>query len=128
MRGVKIFVLVLGLMGLLGAAGASAGQELREGNFDIRFEPTARLQTGAQIPFQIKVVDALGKPLVDAKVTLQIETASHERATTFKAPAVAPGMYVAKPVFPSTGQWSVFVHVLRADQESARTIVYSIPD
>ncbi|MCU1294735.1 MAG: hypothetical protein JWP08_3585 [Bryobacterales bacterium] len=128
MRGVKIFVLVLGLMGLFGTAGLSGRQELQEGNYDIRFEPTARLQTGAQIPFQITVRDSLGKPLVDAKVTLQIETADHQRAVTFKAPAVDQGVYLAKPVFPSAGQWSVLVEVHRDQRESARTIEYSIPN
>jgi hypothetical protein len=128
MRGVKIFVVVLGLMCLFGVVGVSGGQDLQEGNYDIRFEPTARLQTGVQIPFQIAVHDSLRKPLVDAKVTLQVETADHQKAVTFKAPAVDQGVYLAKPVFPSAGQWSVLVEVHRGDKVSARTIEYSVPN
>ena len=99
----------------------------RPGNFDIRFEPTAMLQTGADIPFQITVRDALHKPLVDAKVTLQIETAQHDHVQVFKAPAIDRGVYMAKPVFSEAGTWSVLVQVHRADQESSRTIEFNVP-
>ena len=101
--------------------------QTRPGNFDIRFEPTARLQTGADIPFQITVNDALHKPLVDAKVTLQIETPQHEHVQVYKAPAINPGVYMAKPVFPEPGAWSILVEVHRADQVSARTIEFNVP-
>jgi hypothetical protein len=124
---VKILVLLLGLAGLFGLAEPSTAQGLKEGNFDIRFEPTATLQTGAQIPFQITVHDALQKPLVDANVTLQIETVDHRDVRMFKAPAVDRGVYMAKPVFPSPGQWNVLVEVRRDDKVSARTIEYSVP-
>ncbi len=99
----------------------------RPGNFDLRAEPTAQLQTEAQIPFQIRVRDDLGKPLVDAKVTLQIETPEHERTQVYKAPAVDPGVYLAKPVFPVPGAWSVYVEVRRGDQITSRTWQYNIP-
>ncbi len=108
------------------AAGLLFAQE-RPGNFDIRFEPVAKLQTGVQIPFQISVKDALGKPLPDAKVTLQIETTEHEHTKVFKAPATDPGVYMAKPVFPEAGQWSVYVEVRRNDQMTARTIEFNVP-
>ena len=68
---VKRFALFLGVAALLLA-------EDRPGNFQLRFEPTARLQTDAEIPFHIRVNDDLSKPLMDAKVTLTIETAQHD--------------------------------------------------
>jgi uncharacterized GH25 family protein len=118
---VKLFALFLCCLGLCLA-------QVREGNFDIRFEPQAKLQTGVPVPFQITVVDALHKPLPDAKVTLQIETTDHKDVKVFQAPAIAPGTYVAKPVFPAAGQWNVYVEVKRADQMSARTIEFTVTD
>lgn len=119
---------------LLCAAGVLAAQE-RPGNFNIRFEPTADLQTGAQIPFQITVNDPSHKPLIDAKVTLQIETANHTHVRVFAAPAADqranPGVYIAKPVFDVAGEWEVYVEVHRqngrADEMSARTIEFTVP-
>ncbi|MBV8729457.1 MAG: FixH family protein [Acidobacteriia bacterium] len=107
----------------------------REGNFNIRFEPTAVLQTGAPIPFQITVNDANHKALADAKVTLQIETANHTNVKVFPAPPADqranPGIYIAKPVFPSAGEWSIYVEVHHqngpSDEMSARTIQFSVP-
>ena len=94
----------------------------REGNFTIRFEPTAMLQTDAEIPFQIKVTDDLKKPLYHAKVTLQIETKDHRNLKVFKAPEIEQGVYLAKPIFTEPGEWTVLVDVQRNDQSSARTL------
>jgi hypothetical protein len=116
---VKIVILALCAFGLL------AAQE-REGNFDIRFEPTAKLQTGVQVPFKITVYDALHKPLPDAKVTLQIETPEHTHVKVFPAPAIDVGVYIAKPVFPDSGEWDIYVEVHRANEMSARTIQFSV--
>lgn len=107
----------------------------RDGNFGIRFEPTAVLQTGAPIPFRITVADSAHKPLPDAKVTLQIEMANHTRVRVFPAPAVdqrqEPGIYVAKPVFDAAGEWSVYVEVRRqngrSEEMSARSISFTVP-
>lgn len=115
-------------------AGLLFAQE-RDGNFSIRFEPTAVLQTGAPIPFQITVHDADHKPLIDAKVTLQIETLNGAHVKVFPAPPVdqraEPGVYVAKPVFDVPGEWNVHVEVHHQngswDEMSARTIQYSVP-
>ncbi len=112
---------------LLCAFGLLLAQE-REGNFDIRFEPTAKLQTGVEVPFQITVNDALHKPLPDAKVTLQIETTDHSHVKVFPAPAINPGVYVAKPIFPVSGEWSVYVEVRRDNAMTARTIQFSVPE
>jgi YtkA-like protein len=98
----------------------------QEANFTIRFEPTAVLQTGAPIPVQINVTDARQKPVEQAKVTLQIETADHQQVQVFRAPAISPGVYVAKPVFPSTGQWSIYVEARRDDRMSSRTDQYDV--
>ncbi len=100
----------------------------REGNFNIRFEPTAKLQTGVQVPFQITVTDALHKPLIQAKVTLQIEMTDGTRVQVFPAPAINPGVYVAKPVFPISGEWNVYVEVHRNNAMTARTIEFSVSD
>ena len=117
----KVLVLLLCALGLV------AAQE-REGNFDIRFEPTAKLQTGVEVPFSITVKDALHKPLPDAKVTLQVETKEGTNVKVFQAPAVSPGIYIAKPVFPSSGDWSVYVEVRRGSEMSARTIQFQVSE
>jgi hypothetical protein len=112
---------------LLVNAGLVLAQQ-HEGNFIIRFEPKAVLQTQAVIPFEIDVKDDLHNPLIQAKVTLQIETPEHTEVKVFDAPAVSPGVYVAKPVFPDSGQWNVYVEVRRGDAVSARTIQYYVPE
>jgi hypothetical protein len=125
---VKFAALFLFGVGLLFA-------QTRDSNFSIRFEPTAVLQTGAPIPFQITVNDTNHKPLPNAKVTLQIETADHTHVKVFPAPAldprVSPGIYVAKPVFDVAGEWNVYVEVRRQngrwEEMSARTIQFTVP-
>lgn len=98
----------------------------QEGNFIIRFEPKAILQTETPIPFEITVKDDLRKPLTQAKVTLQIETTDHHQLKVFPAPAVSPGVYVAKPVFPETGEWIIYVEVHRNNQMTARTLNFTV--
>lgn len=98
----------------------------QEANFTIRFEPTAVVQTGAPIPVQINVTDARQQPVQQAKVTLQIETADHRQVQVFRAPATGPGVYVAKPVFPETGQWNILVEARRNDRVSTRTDQFNV--
>ena len=100
----------------------------RAGNFDIRFEPSAKLQTGVQVPFRITVINDLGKPLTNAKVTLQITMADGTHVKVFPASAISPGVYVAKPLFPLAGEWTVYVEVRREDRLSARTIEFTVPE
>ncbi len=119
-EGVKTLALLFCLSGLVFA------QE-RPANLDIRFEPTAELQTGVRIPFQIVAVDDRHKPFVDATVTLQIETADHKQVQIFKAPAVALGTYVAKPEFSTPGAWNVIVTLKRGNLVGGRTIQYNVP-
>lgn len=102
--------------------------QLQPGNFDIRLNTDAKLQTGAQIPFRIAVVDSLGKPVDQAKVVVTIEHPDHTKVATFKAPMLDHGLYLAKPEFPEAGQWNMIVHVERDHRESARTNTYTIPD
>jgi YtkA-like len=97
----------------------------REGNFAIRFEPKAILQTEAQIPFEIHVTNDLRQPVREAKVTLRIARKDHE-TQVFKAPEVTKGVYLAKPVFKDAGEWSVTVEVHRNDQVTTRTSEYSV--
>lgn len=113
------------LLCALGVSIAQQGPE-RPGNFNIRFEPTAKLQTQVDVPFQITVTDALHKPLIQAKVTLQIEMLDGSHVKVYPAPATTPGVYVAKPVFPVSGEWNVYVEVHRANQMTARTIEFSV--
>lgn len=117
----KCIALLLCAFGLLFAAE-------REGNFQIRFEPTAKLQTGIDVPFEIHITDALDKPLIDAKVTLQIETLDHTHIKVFPAPAISAGVYMAKPVFPLAGEWNVYVEAHRNNEMSARTIQFNVPE
>lgn len=112
-----LLVLALGLTAFAG----------REGNFVIRFEPKALLQPEAQIPFEIKVMNDIQQPLHEAKVTLQIETKDHQNVRVFKAPEVTEGLYLAKPVFPQAGEWTISVEVHRNDQVSTRTRDVVIP-
>ena len=102
--------------------------EEHNGNFTIRFEPKAVLQTNAPIPFEIDATDDLHKPLTQAKVTLQIETTEHTGVKVYNAPMTNPGVYIAKPTFPNSGQWNVYVEVHRGNQMSARTIQYYVPE
>ena len=127
MKTLACFFVVLGLFG------ASAQQQpqqqqaqLREGNFDIRFEPTATLQSNTEIRFDIKVNDALRKPVHGARVTLQIETPDHQDTKVFRAAEMQPGLYMAKPSFPAAGRWNVYVEVRRDDAMSARTNEYYV--
>ena len=103
---------------------------VRDGNFEIRFEPSAKLQTNVQVPFDVTVKDGRKQPLIDAIVTMQIEMMDHTHAAKFKAPApnpaVTPGLYLAKPVFPVPGQWNVIVSVQRQDLVSERAIEFSV--
>ncbi len=115
-----------GFFCLLGLLAASA-QQLREANFDIRFEPTATLQSGTEIRFDITVQDSLHKPVHGAQVTLQIETTEHEHTKVFRATEIQTGTYMAKPLFPVAGRWNVDVEVHRDDEMTGRTIEYYVP-
>jgi len=121
---VKFFVLLLCLVGLAPVFGQ---QQTREADFDIRFEPSAVLQTGVEIPFKITVKNTLHQPVHGAAVTLQIETSAHEHTKVFRATETDTGTYVAKPLFPVSGQWNVYVEVRRDDEMSARTIEFNVP-
>ena len=123
-KGVKFVTLLFCGFGLLLA---QQGPQ-RDGNFDIRFEPTAKLQTGVRVPFQIDVKDGRKQPLAGAKVTLQIGMLDGSRVQVFPAPALTPGVYISKPVFPAAGDWSVYVEVRRNDEMSSRAIQFSVAD
>ena len=113
---------------LLMCAASLAVAQNHEGNFTIRFGPTAELQAKAEIPFAIHVTDARHNPVLNATVTLQIETQQKTQVSVYKATGTDPGVYVAKPVFPSKGEWSVYVEVHQGDRMSARTIDFHVPE
>lgn len=99
----------------------------RDGNFNIRFEPAATLQTGVQIPFRISVDDARHKPLGGAKVTLEINTKEVTDTKVLPATETDPGIYVAKPIFDHSGEWNMYVEVERDGAKSTRTKQVLVP-
>ena len=119
----KIVAPLLCLVGLV----SLYGQQLRNANFDISVEPTAILQSGTEIRFDIHVNDSLHKPVHGAQVTLQIETSDHQQTKVFKATELQEGVYMAKPLFPSKGRWNVYVQAKRDDAMTARSIEYYVP-
>ena len=114
------------LAALLLTALSLLAQPVRDGNFDIRFEPTAKLQTNVEVPFEINVLDGRKQPLQDAKVTMRIAMLDSTHEATLPARATTPGVYVAKPNFPVAGQWNVEVTVRRNDQQTDRTIQFNV--
>ena len=110
---------------LLLAAGLLASAE-REGNFTIRFEPKAILQTGVPVPFEISVTDSRRNPVAQAQVKLYIETADGRNRKPFPAPTTTAGVYLAKPVFPEAGDWNVDVEVRRNDQFTSRSLQFNV--
>jgi YtkA-like len=122
MMGVKRFALFFCAFGLL----LAQDQPDQPGNYSIRFEPAARLQTDVQIPFHIRVSDARDRPLQNATVTLTIETAAHDSIKVFKAPAIDEGVYVAKPVFTAPGTWDVRVDVRRNNFVGSKAEEYNV--
>jgi nitrogen fixation protein FixH len=118
---VNLLALALCVFGLLFAA------EEKEGNFTIRFEPTAKLQTNVEVPFTVRVTDDLGKPLQqNDRVEMSIAPENQATVKTIKAWFVAPGEFIAKPVFPLDGQWAVTVTARRQDRVTRRTITFAV--
>jgi hypothetical protein len=97
-------------------------------NFRIRFEPTAKLQTGVQVPFEIHILDAHDQPVQEAKVLLICTQAADDPGVTAEGKAVSPGMYVAKPIFPKTGTWNVLVRARREGRESNRVMQFNVAE
>jgi hypothetical protein len=114
------------LLTLLVLMAGLAKPYVREGDYTIRFEALAVLQSGVPIPFHIKVEDARHQPMTDAKVSMQIETSEHNEVQMFKATAMGAGIYSAKPIFPEPGEWLVMVSVHHDDLVSARTITFEV--
>ena len=101
----------------------------REGNFKIRFEPTAKLQTGVEVPFEIHVNDSRDKPLLrDTEVQLEIARPGGQPTGSVKAWYVQPGVYIAKPQFPADGQWAVTVDARRNNATTKRIITFIVTD
>ena len=98
----------------------------REGNFTIRFEPKAILQTGVAVPFEISVTDSRRNPVTQAEVKLYIEAADGHERKLFAAPAITAGVYLSKPIFPEAGNWKVDVEVRRNDQFSMRSLEFNV--
>ena len=96
----------------------------------MRFEPTAVLQAKVAVPFRIQVMDAGNRPLTFATVDLEIARQDGSQPAKFKAPAAderaMPGAYIAKPVFPASGEWNVTARAKRQDLESNRTIQFTV--
>ncbi len=115
------------LFGVLAVMAAPAQQvQLRDANFDISVEPTAVLQSGAEIRFDITVKDAAHHPVHGARVTLQVETTDHQQTKVYRATEMDTGLYMAKPVFPTAGRWNVYIEARRDEAMSARTVEYYV--
>jgi hypothetical protein len=100
----------------------------QEGNYKIRFEPTAKLQTGTRVPIEVTVTDDLLKPLINAKVLLTCTEVTGGAEFEAEAKATTPGTYVAKAVFPKTGTWSIRALVTRNDKRSSRVIQFTVAE
>lgn len=98
-----------------------------EANYKIRFEPTAKLQTRCEVPFQITVMDGRQRPVQNAQVQFVFSEMPQGVTDKLKAWPVSPGVYVAKPVFPTAGEWEVEAIVSREGQISRRTIPFHVP-
>ena len=122
----RIFVLLCVFLGL--AANVPSGAQERDGDFTIRFEPTAKLQSKTEVPFQITVIDSRQRPVEHATVMLQIKDKDNMNVRDFKTIMTAPGVYLAKPVFSAAGAWSVYVEVRREGLMTARTIEFTVSE
>jgi hypothetical protein len=97
-------------------------------NFRIRFEPTAKLQTGVPVPFEIHILDAHDQPVREATVLLVCTQSENDPGISAEGKATTPGVYVAKPVFPKTGTWNVQVRARREGRESNRVMQFNIAE
>jgi YtkA-like len=120
-RSVKLLLAILFVAGLVLAQDPPA-------NFRIRFEPTAKLQTGVQVPFEINILDAHDQPVREAKVLLICTQSENDPGISAEGKAVSPGVYIAKPVFPKTGTWNVQVRARREGRESNRVAQFNIAE
>jgi hypothetical protein len=117
------------ILGLLGIGLALAAPDVKEGNFTIRFEPSAKLQTNVEVPFDVRITDDRNNPLQsNAKVELAIAPENQAPVKTVKAWFVQPGLFIAKPVFPYDGQWAVTVTARINDRVTARTITFTVAE
>ncbi len=125
LSGVKpLFVLCV-----FGAALVLAAPDVKEGNFTIRFEPSAKLQANVEVPFDVRITDERGNPLQrNAKVDLAIAPENKPAVKTVKAWFVQPGLFIAKPVFPSEGQWEVTVTARINDRVTTRAITFTVTE
>lgn len=115
------------LLALFFAAGLVLAQD-PPANFRIRFEPTAKLQTGVQVPFEIHILDAHDQPVREAKVLLVCTQSEGDPGISTEGKAISPGLYVAKPIFPKTGTWNVQVRARREGRESNRVVQFNIAE
>jgi hypothetical protein len=108
---------------------ALAAPDVKEGNFTIRFEPSAKLQTNVEVPFDVRIKDDRGNALLhNAKVEVAIAPEHKDPVKTMKAWFVEPGHFIAKPVFPTDGHWDVTVTARINDRVTTRTITFTVTE
>lgn len=108
---------------------ASVFGQNAEGNYKIRFEPTAKLQTDTEIPFTIKVTDSRLQPMSSAKVRIICRLADDPSDDVqVEGKMVTAGTYIAKPTFPKAGTWDVRVEVTWNDKMSSRSMQFNVTD
>lgn len=119
---VKTILLFLFLTALVLAQGT-------EGNFKIRFEPTAKLQTAVEVPFTITVTDSRLQPVSSALIHMTCRLADDTSTEVrVEGKMVTAGTYIAKPIFPKAGTYDVRVEVVRNDKTTSRSIQYNVAD
>lgn len=71
-------------------------------------------------------MDPRHKPVEHAQVTLEIKDRDNMNLRDFRSIMAAPGVYVAKPTFSDSGEWSVSVTVRRDQDITSRTIQFTV--
>jgi hypothetical protein len=75
----------------------------------------------------MQINDARHQPVRGAKVTLEISTKEPTDTKILPATETDGGTYIAKPIFPHSGAWNVYVEVERAGAKSTRTKEVLVP-
>ena len=97
----------------LGAADVSATVD------GVRVELTSQPQrpgTGGETTYTLRLIDADGKPLTGARVTLHGRMADGMTALAPLRRAAEPGIYRGRVMFTMQGRWNLTLRVVRKNQ------------
>jgi hypothetical protein len=79
---------------------------------DLRSAPEAPVKHQKTI-YTVRLVDAAGKPVADARVTLTGRMADGMSAAAPLRPAAEPGVYRGEVLFTMEGPWDLTIRVVR---------------